>query len=290
MLTLKDISLDLYIDEGLSVSFGEQHENALLFVENGIYNYADLERRIKSRDPKFQRDTFLRIIAVAKYNLKKVNNSGKAPSIYTFDTYSKYPELRDKLIRSDSFVTCDVLPIFTPYDHYSRALKNKVSKVNINYAKKHLGLISPNLRNAFVNTAPNLSSKRVQDIAYGIRFYEEQILRIVESNPNIMNYNGVVFYKDSREKEEIIRSILEDIILYINSLGENFIWGRVSAEYKLKLLNSLMRRCDGHIDLINNFVSLIRDYVTLQELEEGIIENETLKRFVIEPKKGKEGH
>ena len=54
---------------------------------------------------------------------------------------------------------------------------------------------------------------------------------------------------------------------------------------KKKLKTSLLRDTDLRRETLENFIQYIANYVTLQELEEGILENGTLKRFVMQPVK-----
>lgn len=285
MITLKDITLKLFIQDGLKSSQKEQREDVQLLMDFGINNCADLYEHIKSGDSRFQKPIFLRIVSLSLDNLRKIGISKKEPAIYTFDNYDRFPTLKKVLEKSDSHVSCEELPIFTPIELNHRALKIRVEDINIARARELLGLIAPDTRNALVNLLPNLNGERLKDIANGIKFYEEQIIRIVESCPTIINYNGIIFYKDAEKKRQIIEPILEDVILYISSLGEDFIWGRLSDKSKAKLLSSVKRKSDMQKTIIESFISLITNYVTLQEMEEGIIESGVLKRFVLEPKK-----
>lgn len=284
MISLKDISLNLYIAEGLKVLRGEQHENALLLVENGVYDCGALEERINSGDPRFQKEIFLRILSLVKSRLKIVGTTIKEPVVYIFDTYDKYPHLKKRLVKDDKLISSSSLPIFTPIETNHRALMKRVENISIGEARELIGTIAPDLRNSLVNILPNLNGSRLKDIAGGIKFYEEQIIRIVESDPTAINYKGTLFYKNAREKRMIIESQLEDIILYMNSLGEDFIWGHMNDVSKNRLLKSVKRASNLQEKILENFISLICGYVTLQELEEGAVENEALKRFVIKPK------
>ncbi len=284
MLTLKDISLKSFIDEGLKSIRGLEYENAMLLLKNGITNCEELEKCIQSGDARFQIPIFSRIIHVAKVNLSKKRNSKSEPMTWHFDSYNKFPDLKERLIEEDASVSCDVLPVFSAADVRITELKTKLHDVSIKTAREQLGYITPELKNLFSTQFLNLTNKRLIEIATGISFYEEQVMRSVESDPNILDCEGPIFYRDMHEKQLMIEAIIEDIILYLPSLGEDFIWGKFSDFLSTRLLKSLSRTSDLRCQRIDNFISYLANYVTLQELEEGIIENGTLKRFVVQPK------
>ncbi len=284
MLTLKDISLHVFIEENQKTT-GLGHDAAMLLLQNGITDCEELARHMQSNDSQYQNPIFFRIIQWANYNLERINKSKKEPMIFTFDSYAEFPELKDKFISNDLEVSCDVLPNITPIETRETMLKNILRGISIKRAKEHLGYIAPDLRNSFANVLPGLYEKFLPKIVNGIRLYDEQVIRTVKSNPRALYGDVPVFYTETREKQLIVDAMIEDIVLYICSLDGDLLWGKFSDVQKKKLKTSLLRDTDLRRKTLGNFIQYIANYVTLQELEEGILENGTLKRFVMQPVK-----
>lgn len=122
-----------------------------------------------------------------------------------------------------------------------------------------------------------------KDLA-ALKFYEEQVIRQA-----ILNHNSIsnLFYLTEEEKRKIVETHIDDYIKYFiyKSSEYNFIWGNITNT-TVNLLNcsletSLIYKTNSKI-IKNKLITVLTNYMTLEELKNGAIENHTLDRFILE--------
>lgn len=122
-----------------------------------------------------------------------------------------------------------------------------------------------------------LAEKRIEIIFRAIEFYEEQVIRIVSSHHNLESLKKPIFFVDKYRKELIVREQIKEMAEYIVNSGDNFIFGELRKSKKQMLLDKVSAGKDNFT--VENFVDIISNYTTLEELEKDAVKTKVLDRF-----------
>ena len=279
MLTLYDLSTYGYIKNGFkSMSFnGEDFFKVQLLIKYDITNFGLLEEYVNSDSLEFQEPILISALDCAKstivrmtYKKRKTNNIVSFPA-YEYARHSKHIlEKTDKQVDSSSLVVSSI-------QTRDSKLLNDLTGIPIYNLKKLLGTLSFNGKNALITYVDGISIQKLYRIIKAVEFYDNQIIRIANNIPNNKLPNNI-FTFNALEKERIINARLDEIIAILFKYN-NFIWGSLSEYQKERYPKSILSPKTNHDkELKNNFITIIRDYTSLEELQDLKLEP-TLRRF-----------
>ena len=124
-----------------------------------------------------------------------------------------------------------------------------------------------------------MAEKKLEKIFRAIEFYEQQVIRIVESHPDLSNVRKPIFFIDKYMKDLIVREQIKEIAEYLVNSGDDFMFGELKRAKKQMLLERVSAERDNFT--VENFVDVISNYTTLEELENDVVKTKVLNRFII---------
>ena len=280
MLTLYDISTYSYIKNGIKSMkcHGKDFFKAQLLIDNDITNYGLLEEYINSGIPEFKDQILIASLKSANTALDRMNNKKSNNRLmFSFPSYDFSIHSKDELNKTDKQVDSSSLILSSLKTNNSR-LKNSLTGINIYYLKRLLETSSLNDKNALFSYTNDISINNFHKIVRAVNFYDNQIMRATNSIPKGQLPDNI-FTMDSLEKERIIDFRLDEIVNYIFS-HKNFIWGELNANQRDRYSKEILSpKTMQDRELKENFITIIRDYTTLEELQDLELKP-TLKRFI----------
>ena len=193
------------------------------------------------------------------------------PIIFDVPVYS------DELLnKTDAMVSGDVLVLANPTSA-TRYLNDLLANNTVAQLKHKMSHVDANFQNYL--TRINQMVKRAPKVVSAILMYHEQIERqALETSRRDIN----LFTYMQEEKRELVRKDITDIIVWLlENTKEEFIWGDLSETQKKKFLSAVTRSFKPDIYLRENLIQMIADYTTMSEIEKGLTEGDTLKRFIV---------
>lgn len=197
---------------------------------------------------------------------------------YEGSIYPKY-----YLENTDCRNTCNCLIICSPTANLSRFRLKDLGNVTIYEAKHLLSRVKFNnsstvYENALIAKLRYFGNGDIIKIRDAINFYEEQVLRQAgetdELERNLFTLNADI-------KREIVSDDYSSIVDYFIDNAELCVWGALNKSSKEKLIRSKHLKSGESIKIRNNLTSIVSNYVTLQEANEGLVKQKTLDRFII---------
>ena len=278
MLTLYDLSTYNYIKNGLkSMEFhGKDFFKVQVLLDNDITNFGLLEEYINIGREEFQEEILLSALDSAKTALIRMNKKTHKRAMFTFPDYDFSIHPKDALEKCDKQVDSSSL-ILSPIQLKHSKMKDTLTGINIYDLKRLLGTRSLNDKNALLSYTSDISIKNLHKIIHAIEFYDKQIMRVTNNIPK-GELPDNIFTLNSLEKEKIIDYRLDDIVAIIFAYHE-FVWGSLSNNQKDKYPNAILNpKTMQDKELKENFITIIRDYTTLEELQDLELAP-TLRRF-----------
>lgn len=280
MLTIYNLSTNEYIEEGLRFFriYGYDGKYVQTLIDNNIINFGLLEEAVLSGKAMYQHEEYIDALAKAQKKVKALSGRVKPIQFYEFPKYQASGLNIDVLNNTDAQVMGDVLPVTTILNIDS-SNKEHLANVNIYDLKRMLSRVEPSGRNSCFDYT---GIKKINRVAEAIQFYDDQVLRVAQNTPNLDDYEGNLFMKDKDVKEKVVRMRLHEIGLVLLDQGNSFIWGDMSDEkaYELFKLCLGVKGYEKQL-MLNNFVQVLSDYMTYQEItapqEELAL---TLQRFI----------
>ena len=250
-------------------------------INNNITDYQALKDILNSMNVnnEFAIKYLKRELSLVEEKVSKSNMLGKEPKIYTFDIYKDCNIDSETLRITDESNYGDILIPPTLFKNTSsKSIQLKNLTINeIKHISSHLSRYR--LKNSLMDK-PNFGTVSVENVIKRINFYEEQVIRQAKET----NKRGInLFMLNKQEKDEIVKSQLEDIINYIlnNNSNNIYMWGSLTEEQKNKMIRIITSPLSKNVRKDKeNFIDIISNYTTMSELEEGIIKNKTLNRFL----------
>lgn len=278
MYTLNDITTyDLVFFKKIS------NELQLLFQKYNITNFQELEWFIQ-KFPCYYNEEIARLLARAYNTLARI--SSKEIEIFDWNS-NKDNHIKELISKTDS----EVLGIQLPYNIASSGgvLKGLALKeINISTIKYLSSKITLDGKNALMKVLYGLGPKNFSGFINKIKFYDEQLERVIPTISSIQGFNGNLFTFRHEEKVRFVEENFDDIFNTLFGLSDNFIFGRVNDEYKKAIINSFhiffnnpdYRKKSDYIYKYMTLVliRIIANYTTLQELQSGSTKM-VLKRF-----------
>jgi hypothetical protein len=164
--------------------------------------------------------------------------------------------------------------------HIPTRKQRVISLYSIADIKFLLGHLQSDLRNDFKFASGCYSKEDLVKLIEHIKFYEQQVERQAEEIKETSSYllPTNIFEVNSIYKQDIVESQLTEIAEYLVESGNEFIWGILSDKDKIRLLN-IIKQPNNYA--IKNFINVISNYTTLNELRQGIVKKRTLDRFIV---------
>lgn len=269
MLTLSDVVI-FTPNEILIGNMPEWQKNLLTYK---VYDCETLYNYVKSNHPKFRDAKYKSILTTAIRTLKKANAEGRKKLYIPIEGLSA--EENKAIAATDLQVYGSSLPIYNP-TFKSRTLKS-ISEFTISDIKFLISRIAIDGKNGLVN--PIGTKRLLSRIAMGLSLYDRQLKRVMDAS--VENFNSNLFTVDFEEKQMIVEHNIKDIIDYLLSSGDDFVWGQIGELAKEKLKDALLT--GNNYEYIEIILRVIRDYTTLEELSGPFLDDGTLKRFVMKP-------
>lgn len=285
MITLYNISTRDYIKAGLNAyeAYNQDIFQVLPLVTYGIDNYGALNELITSGCIEFQKPCLIMALKNAKKSVERLSGSKKIDQTYTFLKYANSDFDMQKLHQTDEQVSCQALPVSSIFNvDYNTS--DRIENISIAEAKVLMGLVNLEGRNAFASNSDlqNIGVAKTKKIAQAIDFYDEQILRIAATIPNLKDYDGNLFEKDKDLKEKAIEDQILDIVLYLIENGSEFLWGKMNERRKDKLFSICQSvKQSKDLKIKKKFIDIIRDYTIIEELNNSSDLRLSLQRFIV---------
>jgi len=200
------------------------------------------------------------------------------PEIFTFDNYIN-TNIDDKTLDiTDNKNYGSILLYTIPLQIYGSRL-NTLKKLSIAEIKHLLSHVDDyNFQNCLMNKRNfgKITGKRLVD---AIDFYEQQVLRQAnETDEREIN----LFALNDYEKVSIVESQIKEIAEYIIDNASECVWGKLTDTQKKRIMSAVLSTRKGEIEKDKwAFIGMVSNYTTLSELEQGVVKNKTLNRFII---------
>ncbi len=276
MLTLEDIDLRLYRYRNSLCHNTSPEIFALLHY--GVVNCQQLSEYIESGNSSFQKKKLYHILKNAERTVERLNTQGITP-IYYKEDYGDFSQFKPLFDRTDRGINCSALPFYAPASSHEYAFR--LRNFNIEAAKLLLSKVGLTGQNAFCEVANSFGPSKAQRLGWLMSFYDEQLIRVAKSLDDPETFKENLFSKNREKKQELVSSMYEDIVLYLLEQGSF-----ISKVTPSALSRSLQPVNENDRYVRHRVIEIISDYCTLEELENlGSVKDETLKRFVMEPKK-----
>lgn len=290
MIKLSDVSISkLELKISKKSKFAETASDAVeCFEIIGILNEKDIRnyQQLKDMLKLFKNNKFYNFIKsdleTVEKRINEANILGVEPDIYTKEWY-KGIDIDDKTLNiTDNETMGSVLLMSSPLNMPPRK-QRVINYYSIAYIKSLLAHLQSDLRNEFKFISGCYSNEDLVRLVKLIEFYEQQVGREVEdlksNNPELLKILPTnIFDINSVIKQEIVEEQLTEIAEYLVDSGNTFIWGKLSAQDKLRLLNSV-KKTNGFTR--KNLINIISNYTTLTELNQGVVKMKTLDRFIV---------
>lgn len=243
-------------------------------IKNKIYDYERLKEFMMMGYPILNNNYFAKKLIKAEDTVTKINLGKKDIQTYSFEAY----QFSEDDLKAISFTdeTTKLSDILITHPMYPNTMSTKTSELSITLAKYLAGKITVNGNNALATVIMNVGSKKVNDLANNISFYEMQLQRICASS--LSHLDGNLFYKDKDEKIKLIRAELQAITAYMVENSTRFIWGNLTDNGRKKLMSAIANDEDTIIK--RNLLNILANYVTLEETQEGLIRTRAIDRFI----------
>lgn len=258
-----------------------------LLDANHITNAQELYQCISSGTPGFNGYNFHQILSIVHDTLSKMEHQVILSPIFNIDGYQNHP-YKDILVETDKLVMGRELLVFS-INNPSCSYRQDLAKFSIDTLKYLASHINVYGENALITNLYGIGNTRLRKLVDAIDFYEKQILRVACDISTLTTSEENLFLKDREQKLEIINQEYKNIVQYLFSNGKVFIFGSLSCPYDLLSAYSIQepRTINEYwkTRVRDRFINTICNYTTLHELEDGVIENHTLDRFILQRKR-----
>ena len=275
MIKLENVAIykaDRYFNKNIRPMNGEE----ITFLrKHNIGDFGTLENIINSsiEVPKY----FIDLYDLANKKLKR-SRLDKEPEIYVTHFPITEEISKEAIKKTEEETICKdlILTNLTSGQGYIvsfQEIKNK----NIAFLRYLLSHTTLDWQNA-LNLLYRIGNKEIYKALNALKLYEEQVIR--QAGKTDLN----LFYLDKIQKRKIVYEQFENYIKYFLSYSDNydFIWGNINKA-TIRYLNCCLD-CNAHNSVSEKIKEILietfTNYMTLEELENGAIENHTLDRFI----------
>lgn len=277
MLNLENVTTYPLI-ELLSVRYGIDSQLLLdALISYQIFDYQGLEDFIFDNPvDNIDYDYLEKDLKIIKRRVERNNNKGIEPQLYFTKGYvNQNLEYADKLVKGDKLIFSN------PFNAYSPK-REDISQMSISTIKHLLSHTKENGKNGITHL-PGFSDELIRKLIWAIEFYEAQIMRQAQ-NEHVEGCN--LFELNEKEKTDELLHGNEPIkysLEYILDTASIMVWGPLSSNQKCKLDNIIAKIDEKKHDnkILDAIFNIIRDYVTLEEVQKGLVKTKVINRFII---------
>ena len=216
------------------------------------------------------------VLKKVKFTINMANEEGRNKNVY------KFPNYEDELLEStDENVYGHQLILVNPIQGYNSS-RFLLTEMNIKRIKYLLSHTTPNGENAlrYIN---RIGNAYVMKVLNAVKFYDDQVKRQLEyyqyGVTNLFELN-----QDEKTDELILGSEpIQYSLDYIVDTAIETIWGPMTDYQKKKIKDMSRKIKNGNFSDkgFNSIFNIIRDYVTLEECQKGLVKTKAIKRFII---------
>ena len=275
MLELKNVSTYKLLD---LLSASEEESKIKLFnalLTHRIYDCQRLSKFIelkpvKDLDYKFLANCLNRVIK----KVEIANELEVEPKLYPTEGYSdKFLEHTDESVKVGNLIINNFLLRSSSYFQISN---HHCSVADIKHLLSHTTPTGENATTYLIGAGSVIAKK----LHNSVEFYEQQVERQAEEalyrNVNLFDY-------DSKEKEEAFKDTPDpfyEVLEYILDFG--YLMGKpISEPLKAELKSIINKAKNGQYDYrFARILKTIKNYVTLGEIQHGLIKTKAINRFV----------
>ena len=277
MIELKDVSTYNLL---YAIWTSKTRNKEILFkclIDYNISDYQKLEDFIMNHPVENINYDYLELVLKkVKFTINMANEEGRNKNVY------KFPNYEDELLEStDENVYGHQLILVNPIQGYNSS-RFLLTEMNIKRIKYLLSHTTPNGENAlrYIN---RIGNAYVMKVLNAVKFYDEQVKRQLEyyqyGVTNLFELN-----QDEKTDELILGSEpIQYSLDYIVDTAIETIWGPMTDYQKKKIKDMSRKIKNGNFSDkgFNSIFNIIRDYVTLEECQKGLVKTKAIKRFII---------
>lgn len=251
-------------------------EEFAFLEKNNIRNFQELENAMGENVevPSY----FIELYKLVKNEVENCFLDRK-PQIYCSKYEDYYTLDKDSVIRTEKEIKCNclILENFLTQSYPTETYKI-IKKINVEELRYLLLHCSPNGFNS-LTLFPYIDNKKIELLINALRLFEEQLVR---QAINVDSKNINLFLLNYEEKRKIVEAELNNFLEYFLNMPniKRFVWGNrniIGDKIMTRIIDDIevrQHKCYENETFIN--------YMTLEELERGAIENHTLDRFILE--------
>lgn len=273
MLKLDDISV--YGTDNFFVSWIKRMgtEELKFIKEKKLENFGQLEVMI--REGQEVPEYFKKLLELTKKYINKYHVAQKQPQICNYNTLIDIDKNDLEVTENEVFVKNFILNAII--DNGWRVTFLDIQELNIKSLRFFLSHTTPN-GNMSLKLLPKIGDTAIEKIIKGLYYYEEQIKR---QNLEKHEIGSNLFTLNQEAKQSIVEKELNMFVEYLLSFSFDFIWGKRSETTNRLLEGCIVSKSKNAVNNRNRLVETLTNYMTLTELENGAIENNTLDRFML---------
>lgn len=273
MLKLENISV--YGADNSFVSWiNRMDDKELKFIkDNNLEDFSQLEKMILTGEevPLY----FIKLYELTKKYINKKHMINKEAHIYDSNNLENINERDLEVTEEETLVKNLILNAVV--DDSWRVTFLDIESLNIKKLRFFLQHVTPNGKNS-LELFPRIGNKTINNVIKALDFYEEQIKRQYGERHII---GSDLFTLNREAKQNIVEKEIAKYVEYLLSFSYDFIWGKRSANTNKLLEECLISRNKYAVINRDRLIETLTNYMTLEELEDGVIENHTLDRFML---------
>lgn len=279
MYTLDDIAAYGLIREGIYYRDGVQYISPYTksLLKYKIRDYGMLSQAIQKGYPEFQNEFFIAKIAKMEEYLFQLNLKDVSNAMYRFDAYSNSKFDDDVLNNAEEKVNGSKILVSSPLS-LQLSTADRLADLNVAEIKALLERIDSRGHNA-LSYLTSFGPSKILIVVRGIKFLEEQMLRIAASTPDYQEQPDL-FMIDAELKREMIRDDLSRIIEEFLSGNDDYVFGKLTDKAKNRIFQSCVnpkRSVDFKIQ--GRILEMIANYTLSEELYRGESRVRAMGRF-----------
>lgn len=259
----------------------KQEEYAFLEKYN-IRNFKELEDAILKNIevPSY----FIELYKLVKVEIE--NYSLEKPRIYR-TKYDGYLALdKESVLKTETETKCSSLLLENFLSQaYPSTLFKLIKKLSIEELRYLLLHTAPNGFNS-LTMFPYINEESLKIMMKSLSFFENQLVRQTHDEDS---ENVNLFLLNYEEKRRIVEEELNSFLEYFLNMSDikSFVWGNKVNEgneifTRIVENNTRIRHLRRYLNIKEMLINTLTNYMTLEELENGAIENHTLDRFILE--------
>ncbi len=241
-----------------------------------ITNFYELEELLSKNIPELCTPLIFELMRLAYKVLKDIKEERVNPKTFTWNHNQTY---LDTIKNTDQNTKGSAL-FYNVVNSNSGIYEHSLNDFDIYTLKYLTSKIALNGKNAAQACILGIGSKKLIDLAFNIKQYDEQINRVVKSLTIPQDIN--LFLYNQEQKRTLVEKYKEELIRYLFSLTNTFTFGYISSRDKEIILKVLRNQSHSlkYQSFLTTILDFIANYTIISELEAKDSRELTLQRFV----------